>query len=806
MKRILLLFVVGLLASNAAHAQLIKFGKKKKTEVVTEEEKKESKIKPYNKVIGSEAVTDSGLIISHYVDGKYFFEIPSEILDREILVVSRISGFVKGLNFGGAGVKSKPQQVVRFQRKNDMILLRSVSYNSVADFDNPIYESVRNNNFEPIVMTFDIKAMSKDESAVVIEVDPLFTTDVKMISALSKFQRKNFEIGGLDKSRSFINSIKSFPKNVEVRHVLTYSGRNLPDNQITETLSVEMNQSFIVLPDDPMVPRYYDDRVGYFSVSQTDYSSDDQRASSRRFITRWRMEPKDPEAYARGELVEPVKPIIYYIDPATPEKWRPYIAAGVDAWQSAFEKVGFKNAIYSKVAPTPEEDPDWSPEDVRYSVIRYVSTEIQNAMGPHVHDPRTGEILESDIIWYHNVMNLLRNWFFVQTSAINEDARGANFEVEVMGSLIAFVSAHEVGHTLGLPHNMGSSVAYPVDSLRSPSFTKKFGTAPSIMDYARFNYVAQPEDGDVGLMPGIGIYDDWSLEYGYRYFKDLQDVDLEKLELNKMVLGKAGNPNYRYGRQQGRVSDPSAQTEDIGDDAVYSSTLGIKNLKRILPKIIDWTAEEGENYDTQEELYLQVIGQFRRYMGHVLNNVGGVYEFYKTAEQTGPIFQNVDRGFQKECMDFLAENVLKTPEWLLDEQLLGVVNSESVMISLKNTQAFVIRSLVRNDRISRMVKNEMMNGSDAYTAASMMQDLENAIFSSGKVDALKRELQRSYVDHLISIIGDAEKNKSSDLTALANASLVRLQSKFQSSAKSNGTDINGFHYLDLSTKIKQLMD
>ena len=805
MEKILLIIFVGLLLSNTADAQLIKLGKKKKTEPV-EEKKKEGKIKPYNKVITSEAVSDSGLIISHYVDGKYYFEIPNDLLDREILVVSRISGFVKGLNFGGAGVKSKPQQVVRFQKKNDMILLRSVSYNSVADFDNPIYESVRNNNFEPIVMTFDINAFSKNKTAVVFEVDPLFTTDVKMISALSKRQRKSFEIGGLDKGRSFINSIKSFPNNLEVKHVLTYNGRNLPDNQLTETLSVEMNQSFILLPEEPMVPRYYDDRVGYFSVSQTDYSSDDQRASKRRFITRWRLEPKDPEAYARGELVEPIKPIVYYIDPATPPKWHPYIAAGVDAWQSAFEKIGFKNAIYSKVAPTPEEDPDWSPEDVRYSVIRYVSTEIQNAMGPHVHDPRTGEILESDIIWYHNVMNLLRNWFFIQTAAINEDARGANFEVEVMGRLITFVSAHEVGHTLGLPHNMGSSVAYPVDSLRSPSFTKKFGTAPSIMDYARFNYVAQPEDGDVSLMPGIGLYDDWSLDYGYRYFKDLQDADLEKLELNKMVLGKAGNANYRYGRQQFRVSDPSAQTEDIGDDAVYASTLGIKNLKRILPKINEWTAEEGENFKTQEELYIQVINQFRRYMGHVSNNVGGVYEFYKTSEQTGPIFQNVNKDFQKECMVFLKEQVLTTPEWLLDDQLLGVVNSESIMTSIRNTQAYVVRNLVNDDRINRMIKNEMMNGSEAYSAATMMQDLEDAIFNSGKVDVFKRQLQRSYVDHLISIIGDKEKKPSSDLTSLANASLARLHAKLKATAKSSGTDINDFHYLDLSTKIKHIIE
>jgi len=521
----ILLVFIGI--SGSAEAQIFNW---KKKEVKAEKPKKDkSKIKPYKEIITEKAESDEGLITTHKVADKYYFEIGDSLINKEILVVSRISGFVKNLNFGGAGTKSRPQQVIRFEKKGDRILMREVSYNSVASEEKPIYESVKNNNFEPVIKIFDIKAMGKNKKSYVIDVAPLFTTDVPMFGAMYDFQEKRFGIRGVDKSRSFIESMKSYPKNIEVRHVLTYNGSDkLPDNQLTGALSIELNQSFVLLPENPMMPRVFDARVGYFSISHIDYGSEAQKADRKRFITRWRLEPKDPDAYFRGELVEPIKPIVYYIDPATPTEWVPYLKMGIEDWQVAFEQAGFKNAIIAKEAPSKEEDPDWTPEDIRYSTIRYVSTDIQNAQGPHVHDPRTGEILESDIIWYHNVMNLLRNWYFIQTAAINPAARSTKFQNEVMGQLIRFVGAHEVGHTLGLPHNMGSSCAYSVDSLRSPEFTKTMGTAPSIMDYARFNYVAQPEDGDVSLMPGVGPYDKWSIEYGYKLNKDVTTPQEDK--------------------------------------------------------------------------------------------------------------------------------------------------------------------------------------------------------------------------------------------------------------------------------------
>ncbi len=776
----------------------------------SEQNGKKKKGKSYEDVITEDAVTDEGLFTVHKIDANYYFEIPTDLLDEELLVVSRMSGFVKNLSFGGAGQKTRPQQIVRWQQKDDKVLLRSVSYSSVADPADPVYESVKNNNFEPIVMSFKIETTHPETGAPVIDVTPLFTTDVTMIGPLNDTQRKNFSIKGLDKTRSFVNYVKSFPQNVEVRHILTFNGDKLPDNAVTGALSVEMNQSFIKLPEEPWQPRLHDDRVGYFSLTQNNYSLNEQKAAKRRYITRWRLDPKDMSAYQRGELVEPKEPIIYYIDPATPEKWRKYLKQGVEDWQVAFEAAGFKNTIIAKDPPTKEEDPDWSPEDVRYSVIRYITTEIQNAQGPHVHDPRTGEILESDILWYHNVMNLLRNWFFIQTAAVNPDAQKVKFDDELMGELIRFVAAHEVGHTLGLPHNMGSSPAYHVDSLRAPGFVQRMGVAPSIMDYARFNYVAQPEDKGAGLFPKIGPYDTWSIVYGYKLIPG-KDTEAEKATLHQWIKERADDPVYRYGQQQRNTVDPSAQTEDVGHDAMIASEMGIRNLKRIVPKLITWTEDMGKDYADLNELYGQVAGQFRRYMGHVVNNVGGVYEYDKTYDQPGAVYVHVPKEQQQRAVKFLNEQLFQTPEWMLDKDILARVQSAGVMDNIRSMQTSTLNALFNGDRLKRMIENEALNGKAAYALTDVYADTRKGIFSEiaggAAIDPFRRNLQRAYIAKMAEWMkNDDSKYDQTDIKAVTRATLVKLQQDIRNNLSKQKDQLAKDHLNDALARINQALE
>jgi len=777
--------------------------------------------KPFSEVIKDSFEKDEGMFNIYKDDDTYYYEIPDDLLDREMLMVSRIARTADGINYGGM---KNNTQVLRWQKRGEKILLRRVSFSNTASDTLPVYEAVRNSNFEPILATFDIAAINEDSTGSVIDVTSLFTTDVPALG-LQQNLRQQYQVRTVDGNRTFIEEIRSFPENVEARHLLTYVAQEPPSNSDANTISLEINHSMHLLPEEPMQRRAPDARVGYFTASQTDFGTEEHRAKPVSHITRWKLVPKDKEAYMRGELVEPEEPIIFYIDPATPKEWREYLIQGVDDWQVAFEEAGFKNAIYGKMAPTPEEDPDFSLEDARYPTIRYFASPIQNAFGPHVHDPRSGQIMTSAIGWYHNVMRLLRNWYFIQTAAANPEARAVQFDDEVMGELIRFVGAHEVGHTLGLPHNFGSSAAVPVDSLRSPSYTDDHGTAPSIMDYARFNYIAQPGDGVENFFPRVGEYDKWAVKWGYTWFGDMS-LEEQKEQLHEWTKERADDPVYFYGRQTSSKIDPRSQNEDLGDNSMKASTYGIANLQVITDNLIGWISEYGEDFSELDELYGQILGQWSRYMGHVTQNVGGVYENDKTFDQEGGVYEPTPKDLQKEAMDFLRTHAFSDPSWILNQDILSRVNQADFVDNFRGRQVSALNNLIDPQRIARLIEYDNRLDEDVYTPYEFMDDVRGTIWTeldrNREISVYRRNLQRAYIERMEYLMTEELPNvpaafrqfagftsidvSQSDIRPIVREQLELLQRDINSSRNNVSDRATRIHLADAERRIDNILN
>jgi Met-zincin/Domain of unknown function (DUF5117)/Domain of unknown function (DUF5118) len=795
--------------------------------------------KPYKDVITDKAITRKGMLTVHKIEDKYFFEIPKSVLGRDILVVNRISksSVESPKTFGGYAGDEIGQNVIRFEKgPNNKIFLKNISYNVNPDSTKPMYRSVQNSNIQPIALAFDIKTNAPDSlgSGVVIDVTDNISADNE-IFGFAGFAKSQFQVGGYQSDKSYIQSVKPFATNVEIKTVKTFSKSAglspfpspFPSTPSQATVTLEMNSSLLLLPAIPMKPRYEDNRVGYFSNSYADYDANPQGVKEISMIARWRLEPKpeDMEKYKRGELVEPAKQIVYYIDPTTPKKWVPYLIQGINDWQGAFETAGFKNAIVGKEAPTYAQDSTWSMEDARNSGVIYKPSPVQNAYGPSTTDPRSGEIIESHIGWFHNVMLLLRNWYMVQAAAIDPRARKMVFDDELMGQLIRFVSSHEVGHTLGLPHNFGSSGCVPVENLRNKAYVEANGHTPSIMDYARFNYVAQPEDNiaPAGIYPRIGVYDKWSIEWGYKYLPEAKTAEDEVPILDKMIEAKASDKRYYYGRQ-GQPDDPRDQSEALGDNAMKASTYGIKNLQRILPNLMNWTKMPNDDYANFKDMYSEIVFQLRRYVGHVCYNFGGVYETYKKNSQVGNVYEYVSKATQKEAVDFLNKQIFTTPTWLINKdaaEKTGVNFSTTIL----GVQEGALARMLSTTTMNKMLNAEAALGNVAYTVNDLLSDLKQTVFTElstrKPIDIYRRNLQKAYVERLGALInpppvsgitftfGNATPQldtKKSDILSFLKGNAKELKALADAASASSADKATKYHLQDISDRLGKILN
>ena len=773
---------------------------KTETKPAKEEEKKadetpakKSKIKKFDEVITKDAVTKIGLFRIHKVDENLFYEIPADALDTDLLWVTQISETTAGSSYAGMPVVDR---VVRWEQHGDQILLRDVRYNIRAETSDPVALAVKASNLAPIIRVFDIKAYGKDKSAV-IDVTDLFKKEVAEFSA-----RRAVGGGAMDTARSFIEEFKAFPRNINVRVLASYAAGKGGEDSGSSGVSAVITHSMVKLPEVPMKPRKVDSRVGFFEENFVNFGyGQDHEAETVHYITRWRLEKKNPEA----AVSEPVKPIVWYVAREVPEKWKKYVKMGIEDWAPAFEAAGFTNAIIAKYAPDPREDPDWDAEDARISSVRWLPSNIENAFGPHVSDPRTGEILSADVRMYHNVQKLARDWYFVQAGPSDPRAQTLPLPDDLEGELIRFVVSHEVGHSLGFPHNMKASSSYSIDQLRSPEWTKKNGTAPSIMDYARFNYVAQPGDG-AALMPKIGPYDYFAVNWGYHEFAKGAD---EKAELEKLVRVQVDQPIYRFGDPNPGV-DSTQQTEDLGSNAVEATKLGVKNLERVAGYLVKATSKAGKDYSLLGNEYDAMLGQWSREMQHVANVVGGVQQinlYYGDADRR--FFPNTAE-YQQSAVTFLIEHAFTVPTAFIGEDIVGRLTADGTAQRVLGTQSAILGNLISSRRVARMSEIEQTATGATYSPVKLFQDLRAGLFQELtaqplEINLYRRNLQRAYVDLLAANVKSPANN--SDLPAYSRAELGEILALIRKSEDVAGLKpVVRAHLRELKSRISRALD